>query len=275
LDSPMNAVHVWKVAIDPTDPQTIFAGTRPAALFRSTDGGGHWDKLPADMAEECPNVRIPRVTALTVDPSDHRMVWAGVEVDGVRRSRDRGETWTRVAGVDDPDIHDTAISINGAKTVLTSTPREIFASTDGGESWRGLGVGKHFRLRKRRRFLGQAAPRVQRDPRPGLDAELTAKPAASGLVGFPEMPQLSYVHGASGTPFIGDTIGVHFDRIAERFGARDALIVRHQRVCWTYRELQERVDAFAAGLLALGLRRGDRIGVWSPNNAEWVITQFA
>jgi fatty-acyl-CoA synthase len=89
------------------------------------------------------------------------------------------------------------------------------------------------------------------------------------------MPQLSYVHGASGTPFIGDTIGVHFDRIVERFEDRDALIVRHQQIRWTYRELKERADAFAAGLLALGLKRGDRIGVWSPNNAEWVITQFA
>jgi fatty-acyl-CoA synthase len=89
------------------------------------------------------------------------------------------------------------------------------------------------------------------------------------------MPQLSYVHGASGAPFIGDTIGVHFDRIVERFGERDALIVRHQQIRWTYRELKQRVDAFAAGLLALRLKRGDRIGVWSPNNAEWVITQFA
>ena len=146
LDSPMNALHVWKVAFDPTDPETIFAGTRPASLFRSTDGGRHWDKLRAEMAEECPNVRVPRVTALTVDPSDHRTVWAGIEVDGVRCSRDGGETWTRVAGITDPDIHDTAVSINGSKTVLTSTPREIFASTDGGESWRGLGVGKHFHL---------------------------------------------------------------------------------------------------------------------------------
>ena len=147
LDSPMNTLAVWKVAFDPADPKIIFAGTRPAALFRSTDGGRHWDKLRADMAEECPNVRVPRVTALTVDPSDHRMVWAGVEVDGVRRSRDGGETWTRIAGgLDDPDIHDTAVSVNGAKTVLTSTPREIFASTDGGESWHGLGVAKHFRL---------------------------------------------------------------------------------------------------------------------------------
>src|SRR5882724_7483967 len=89
------------------------------------------------------------------------------------------------------------------------------------------------------------------------------------------MPQLSYVHGASDTPFIGETIGVYFDRTIERFGERDALIVRHQQIRWTYHELKERVDAFAAGLLALGLKRGDRIGIWSPNNAEWVITQFA
>src|SRR5215510_10595802 len=89
------------------------------------------------------------------------------------------------------------------------------------------------------------------------------------------MRQLSYVHGASEIPFIGDTIGVYFDRIAERFAERDALIVKHQQIRWTFRELKERVDDFAAGLLALGLRRGDRIGIWSPNNAEWVITQFA
>jgi fatty-acyl-CoA synthase len=89
------------------------------------------------------------------------------------------------------------------------------------------------------------------------------------------MSQLSYVHGASDRPLIGETIGAHFDRIAERFGGRDALIVRHQQVRWTYRELKERVDAFAAGLLALGLEPGDRIGIWSPNNAEWVVAQFA
>lgn len=148
LDSPMNALHVWKIAFDPADPDTIFAGTRPAALFRSTDGGRHWQKLRADIAEECPNVRVPRITALTVDPSDHRIVWAGIEVDGVRRSLDRGETWTRVAGgLDEPDIHDVAVRVGaGGKTVLTSTPREIFASTDTGESWHGLGVGKHFAL---------------------------------------------------------------------------------------------------------------------------------
>jgi fatty-acyl-CoA synthase len=85
----------------------------------------------------------------------------------------------------------------------------------------------------------------------------------------------SYVHGASEVPLIGETIGVHFDRIAARFGARDALIVRHQNIRWSYRELREKAEAFAAGLLALGLEPGMRIGIWSPNNAEWVVAQFA
>jgi fatty-acyl-CoA synthase len=85
----------------------------------------------------------------------------------------------------------------------------------------------------------------------------------------------SYVHGTSATPLIGDTLGVHFDKAAARWPDRDALIVRHQKVRWTYAELKRRVDACAAGLLALGLEPGDRVGIWSPNNSEWVITQFA
>jgi fatty-acyl-CoA synthase len=88
-------------------------------------------------------------------------------------------------------------------------------------------------------------------------------------------PAPSYVHGASRTPLIGETIGIHFDRVVERFGARDALIVRHQAIRWSWRDLQTQVDAFAAGLLALGLEPGERVGIWSPNNAEWVVTQFA
>jgi fatty-acyl-CoA synthase len=89
------------------------------------------------------------------------------------------------------------------------------------------------------------------------------------------MGTMSYVSGLAGRPLLGETIGQRFDRTAERFPERLGLVVRQQGVRLTWRELQARVDAFAAGLLALGLQPGDRIGIWSPNNAEWVITQFA
>jgi fatty-acyl-CoA synthase len=85
----------------------------------------------------------------------------------------------------------------------------------------------------------------------------------------------SYVHGASAIPLLGDTIGVHFDKAVRRWPNAAALVVRHQNIRWTYSELQREVDAVAAGLLALGLEPGDRVGIWSPNNAEWVLTQFA
>ena len=86
---------------------------------------------------------------------------------------------------------------------------------------------------------------------------------------------LSYVHGATGTPLIGETIGAAFDRTVARHGGALALAVRQQGIRWTYRQLGERVDAFAAGLVALGLVPSDRVGIWAPNCAEWVVAQFA
>jgi fatty-acyl-CoA synthase len=85
----------------------------------------------------------------------------------------------------------------------------------------------------------------------------------------------SYVHGASEVPLLGDTIGAAFDQTVARFGDCHALTVRDQGIRWTYRELAERVDAFAAGLVALGLDAGERLAIWAPNCAEWVVAQFA
>ena len=82
LDAPMNAMHTWALAIDPAEPETLFAGTQPSAVFRSRDGGQRWAKLALELAAECPAVVIPRVTALVVDPEDHRTIWVGIEVDG-------------------------------------------------------------------------------------------------------------------------------------------------------------------------------------------------
>ncbi len=86
---------------------------------------------------------------------------------------------------------------------------------------------------------------------------------------------MSYISGGSEEALIGDTIGQHFDKVVAQYPDRPALIARQQNIGWTWRELAERVDAFAAGLVSLGLKPGERIGIWSPNNAEWVITQFA
>jgi fatty-acyl-CoA synthase len=85
----------------------------------------------------------------------------------------------------------------------------------------------------------------------------------------------SYVHGNSGPPLIGKTIGALLDEVSAADGAREALVVAHQKIRWTYAELKSRSDAFASGLLALGLEPGDRVGIWSPNCAEWALAQFA
>ena len=89
------------------------------------------------------------------------------------------------------------------------------------------------------------------------------------------MTQLSYVHGASDKTLIGQTIGRFFDAACQRHAQREALVVRHQNVRLTYAELKLKVDALACALMRLGLATGDRVGIWSQNNLEWTLTQFA
>ena len=88
-------------------------------------------------------------------------------------------------------------------------------------------------------------------------------------------PKISYDHGVSDKKLIGETIGTFFDRTVETHRDREALVVRHQNVRWSWGELGRRVDELAAGLLTLGLERGDRVGIWSPNTSEWTLAQFA
>ena len=85
----------------------------------------------------------------------------------------------------------------------------------------------------------------------------------------------SYVHGTSMTPLLGETIGAAFDRVARTHADREALVVCDQNVRMTYAELRRKVDVLAANLIARGLSPGERIGIWAPNRAEWVISQFA
>src|SRR5262245_23264109 len=85
----------------------------------------------------------------------------------------------------------------------------------------------------------------------------------------------SYIHGPSTVPLIGETIGAVLNEMAARHGPRPALISCHQGLQYTYADLLGEVDRAARAFLALGVERGDRIGIWSANVAEWVITQYA
>jgi fatty-acyl-CoA synthase len=87
--------------------------------------------------------------------------------------------------------------------------------------------------------------------------------------------QFSYISGTSTKPLLGITIGDMFDTIADRFPENDALIVHHQNIRYTYKQLKEVVDDCAKAFLALGIQKSERVGIWAPNRYEWTVTQFA
>jgi fatty-acyl-CoA synthase len=87
--------------------------------------------------------------------------------------------------------------------------------------------------------------------------------------------ELSYANGISNAPLLGETIGANLERTVARFPDREALVSRHQGLRYTYQAFNDAVDVVARGLLDLGLEVGDRVGVWSPNCAEWVLVQYA
>ncbi|WP_068400346.1 AMP-binding protein [Kribbia dieselivorans] len=86
---------------------------------------------------------------------------------------------------------------------------------------------------------------------------------------------LSHTRGATDTPLLETTIGDALDATVARFGDREALVDVTAGTRWTYTELRRDVDTLARGLLAVGVKRGDRVGIWAPNCAEWTLTQFA
>jgi fatty-acyl-CoA synthase len=89
------------------------------------------------------------------------------------------------------------------------------------------------------------------------------------------MPAPSYAHGASSVPLLGETIGLNLRRTVQRFGKNEALVTRHQGFRASYDEFYDLTGRAARGLLARGVKRGDRVGIWSPNRYEWVVVQYA
>jgi fatty-acyl-CoA synthase len=87
--------------------------------------------------------------------------------------------------------------------------------------------------------------------------------------------QESYLAGSTEVPLLEQTIAEVFDQTVAQHPDNDALIVIHQDIHWSYQQYQEQVNRFAAGLLAIGIEPGDRVGIWAPNCYEWCLTQFA
>jgi photosystem II stability/assembly factor-like uncharacterized protein len=148
LDTPMTGRMVWSVAIDPIDPNVMFAGTGTPSkpgIYRSTDAGKSWELRPMEIAEECPNVGVPRPTAIAIDPTDDRNVWVGLEVDGVRRSADGGDTWTKVNGqIPNQDVHSVLVVAGPPKAVFTVVNDDVWRSTDDGKTWQAARAREVF-----------------------------------------------------------------------------------------------------------------------------------
>jgi len=89
------------------------------------------------------------------------------------------------------------------------------------------------------------------------------------------MTQLSYAKGPVDKPLLEKTIGQALRDAGAMWGAKLALSSRHQGIRWTWAELDSEVDSIATGLLHIGVAKGDRVGIWAPNCAEWTVLQFA
>jgi photosystem II stability/assembly factor-like uncharacterized protein len=144
VESPLNGLEIWSLSLLPQSPDVIFAGTCPSRLFRSADGGRTWTEPPVKMVQDCPRIMHTRVTTLIADPSEPRTVWAGVEIGGLFRSRDAGQTWQPIGrGLSSLDIHALAIVPgSSAKRLFASTNNDLNVSTDDGGTWQPLGIGQ-------------------------------------------------------------------------------------------------------------------------------------
>ena len=138
VESPMDGRQIWSLAVHPHNPDLLFVGTKPPGVFRSTDGGKHWEQVPIPIADQC-FAGAPKVTNILFDPRNPRTVWVSVEIGGVYRSQDGGDTWTPLPAFGsemlNQDVHGLTICPSQPVKILATTPDGIWASLDEGQHW--------------------------------------------------------------------------------------------------------------------------------------------
>ncbi len=164
MDFPARDRAVWSILYHPSEPKTVYAGTSPVGMFRSDDGGAHWRRLPDPAVPERVEISFPhRVMKLAINPVAPNEIFAVMEVNGVMRSRDRGETWEdcndglvrlaaephlRNAQISEReyegmlDGHSIAVSRAAPGTVIVALRMGLFESDDEGTRWRDIELGR-------------------------------------------------------------------------------------------------------------------------------------
>lgn len=213
---------VRAIAANPRDPARFFAGTQPAAVWRSDDGGLTWRglagpgtaeeraawHLPGDTPIE--TIPVARIAAFASDPRAPETVYAGVEIGGVWRSDDGGDSWrARVAGLPSLAIHALVPHPLEPETLFAATDTGVYRSVDGGESWadRGFDTGAGYT----RALLALAPDGAEERP------ILLAGPAEVDLWGWDEEPD-----GARSGLFRSDDDGATWYHLGERHGLPDS-----------------------------------------------------
>jgi photosystem II stability/assembly factor-like uncharacterized protein len=129
---------IWSLAYDPHDADRLYVGTRPG-ISRSTDGGATFEALDTSINPICP-IGVPRTTNVIVDPAGSQRVWASVEVDGLHRSEDGGDTWTALGPIGPSEFHAdvhgfTMRPVDGGTELLVTTPFGLARSRDDAQTW--------------------------------------------------------------------------------------------------------------------------------------------
>jgi photosystem II stability/assembly factor-like uncharacterized protein len=243
VEGPLNGLQIWSVLLLPDNPELLLVGTCPSRLFRSEDGGQTWTEPSVRILQDCPRIMHTRVTTLVADPVDAQTVWAGVEIDGLYRSKDAGCTWQPVGKrLSSRDIHALAIVPGKLQSTrwFASTNNDVNLSTDGGDTWQPMNLPKALPLPYFRGLAQKCGqPRVlflgHGDAPPGTtgvivrstDGGMSWQPmpmpgrANSTVWGYavhPAEPELVYGYSVSGEVYRSTDGGSSWEKLSRVFG---------------------------------------------------------